>query len=104
MEMVYRPGDEFSHLQGAEGEAFQQQLLRLEESGIDHITLDMSGISSVGSFTLGSIFSANQTLAGRGGRLKLVNCSATVLKQLRLMRLDTFLLAGGEEEAGSESD
>ncbi|RMG84395.1 MAG: anti-sigma factor antagonist [Candidatus Dadabacteria bacterium] len=58
------------------------------EAGATEVVFDLGGVDDVDSVGIGLLLATHNTLGPRGGRIRVVNAGAEIVKLLRTMRLD----------------
>jgi len=84
MRAVVNLSREFSEISRWNSDKFAEEMLKIEESGIDEIILDLAGVSSLTSMAIGSIYSAFERLSSEGRKLTVVNPNERIKKLLTI--------------------
>ena len=87
MEIVVNVGEQFPQLTGPASDEFAKELLRLEDSDFEVVVLNMSGVESISSMAMGSIFASHQKLNEQGRRLIIKDASAQVSRLLKMVNM-----------------
>lgn len=91
MKVTYRVRDHFKEVGRENIDKFAQDILRLEESDIEEVTIDFQGVNYLSSMGIGSLFSLAQGIRERKGKLEVINVEGTLKKIFELAGLATFL-------------
>lgn len=79
---------------------FKSAIISLIESGSKHVIVDLSKVSYMDSGGFGVLLGAVRRVRPLGGSVALVGCTGSILRILKITRLDTiFTLCSTVEEA-----
>lgn len=67
---------------------FREKLLKIVESGIGDLTIDIAGVEMIDSVGLGVLIATHNTLNDSEGKLTIKNVSEDIAKLFKTMRLD----------------
>ncbi|NCB09957.1 MAG: anti-sigma factor antagonist [Bacteroidia bacterium] len=75
---------------------FKEEMKKLLNEDITHITVDLSNVELVDSSCIGTFISTQNSLDKVNGKLKAVNLSSDIFKIFKIMRLDTHFEVTGK--------
>lgn len=82
-------------LMAADAPQIKPQISQLVESGVREITFDLAGATIIDSTGIGLLVATRNSLARHGGRIRVTQLSAELVKLFRSMRLDRHLDISG---------
>lgn len=91
MKITYRVRDKFEKVTQENSDDFSKDILRLEESDFEKITLDFDGVERMSSMGIGSIFSLAMGLKRRGADLVVVNVSPLLKRLFDVSGLNKYI-------------
>lgn len=82
---ITRPGKD---IVASRAEEFRKRLLKLLDSGVEVLTIDLRNVKMIDSMGLGVVIAAHNSLKKAGGKLLVTNVSEDIYRLFKTMRLD----------------
>lgn len=84
MKIIVEVVEQFKEINAKNADRFAEEMLKLEESKIEEVVLNLKGIKSLTSLAIGAIYAAYEKMKTEGRRLRIVGPSDYVKRQLTI--------------------
>lgn len=96
MKITMNIGKQFPDITGEMTDQFATELLKIEDSDYDEVTLDMAGTQSISSMAMGSLFATHQKMSEEGRKLIVINASDKIQRLLRMVNMAHLIDIGND--------
>jgi len=91
-------GSHFPQISGPMSDQFADELVKIEGSSYDEVTLDFKGTETISSMAMGTLFATHRKMKEQNRKLMIINASPHVKKVLTMLKMNDMFVPDDDEK------